>query len=230
LDRFRPCRPPRRDKREPIRTPVSPMGIQETPVARGRRLRHNGDQAMKLWRSIPLLTLVALAPAACSVALQAGSDFTHDADISSYRTFAWGEADALPTGDPRLDNNPFFQERVRGAVEKEMATRGFVLDPDAPDLLIHYHASVRDRVDVFETDSQYGYDSSAYGAGTQVVQYEEGTLLVDIAEAESMRVIWRGWAQRDIEAALADRDEMDRQIGEAVTQMFLEFPASTGGS
>ena len=40
-------------------------------------------------------------------------------------TYDWGPADALPTGDPRLDQNPFFKDHLEGAVEKELATRGF---------------------------------------------------------------------------------------------------------
>ena len=65
-------------------------------------------------------------------------------EIGQYRTFAWGPADALPTGDPRLDQNPYFQDYVQGAVEKQLAARGMPASgAGTPDLLLHYHAQHR---------------------------------------------------------------------------------------
>ena len=46
-------------------------------------------------------------------------------DVSRYHTYDWGPADALPAGDPRLEQNPFFQDHLRGEVEKAMTLRGF---------------------------------------------------------------------------------------------------------
>ena len=50
-------------------------------------------------------------------------------DFSQYRTFDWGPRDALPVGDPRLDKDPFFRDQVEGAIEKQMAARGFERSP-----------------------------------------------------------------------------------------------------
>lgn len=38
-------------------------------------------------------------------------------DLRQYRTYNWSVSDPRPTGDPRLDNNPFFDGRVRARVE-----------------------------------------------------------------------------------------------------------------
>src|SRR5689334_2085928 len=78
--------------------------------------------------------------------------------FAGYRTFAWGPADALPTGDPRLDNNPFFHDYIQGAVVRHLSARGIeVVDTTArPDLLLHYHASVTQRVNVV-ADRTSGY-------------------------------------------------------------------------
>ncbi len=40
-------------------------------------------------------------------------------------TYDWGPPDNLPVGDPRLDNNPFFNDFLQGAVEKTMAVKGY---------------------------------------------------------------------------------------------------------
>lgn len=78
-------------------------------------------------------------------------------NFARYRTYDWGPADALPTGDPRLDKNPFFKDHVKGAVEKQLAARGLEMSTSGtPVLLIHYHASFTERIDAYGIEAQYG--------------------------------------------------------------------------
>lgn len=170
------------------------------------------------------LLAAAVAVAGCSIPLVAGADFDPSLRLSGYSTFAWDEADELPTGDPRLDNNPFFIERLHAAIKVELERRGLRYDPAAPGLLVHHHATVRDRVEVFEADRRRGYEPSGYGEGTSVLQWEEGTFLVDIADRKTKRVLWRGWATTDIERAFTDPEKMTTLVNEAVARMFVFFP------
>jgi len=57
--------------------------------------------------------------------------------MEQYRTFDWGGGDSLPVGDPRLDNNPLFNSRVRAAIELELVAKGITRRNTKPDLLIH---------------------------------------------------------------------------------------------
>ena len=171
------------------------------------------------------VVLLGLSAMACATTMTANSYVERGLSFSPYRTYDWGPPDALPTGDPRLDKDPFFQDHVQGAVEKAFAAKGFALaSSGAPDLLIHYHASITHRLDVTQLDRQYGY---CHGPGCDrgVFDYEAGTLVLDVVDTRTNRVIWRGWAQDSVGDALADRDEMARQIHEAVTRMMLTFPA-----
>jgi hypothetical protein len=145
-------------------------------------------------------------------------------DFARYRTYDWGPADALPTGDPRLDKNPFFKDHVEGAVEKELAARGLEMSTSGtPDLRIHYHASINHRIDVNRVDRRYGY---CYGVDcpSDVIEYEAGTLVLDFVDSRTNRVIWRGWAQNTVEGVLDNEDEMARQINEAITRMLARLP------
>ena len=145
-------------------------------------------------------------------------------DFARYRTYDWGPADALPTGDPRLDKNPFFKDHVEGAVEKQLAARGLEMSKSGtPDLLIHYHASINQRIDVNRVDRRYGY---CYGVDcpSDVIEYEAGTLVLDIVDSRTNRVIWRGWAQDTVERVLDNEDAMARQINEAVKRMLARLP------
>ena len=70
----------------------------------------------------------------------------------------WGSPDAFPVGDPRLDKNLIFLDRLHGAVEKQMAARGYGrVVTGRPQLLIHFHANIDRRLNVNAADAQYGY-------------------------------------------------------------------------
>lgn len=169
--------------------------------------------------------VVAVSVAACGLGVVGGADFAPGTDFARYSTFTWDEPDDRPVGDPRLENNPFFEQRVHAAVAVELADAGIRQQDDGAGLIVHHHATVRSRVDVYEVDERAGYSRpSAYGERTQVIEYDEGTILVDIADAETRTVIWRGWAQFDIGRALADPTVMERAIQQAITQMFEDFP------
>ena len=92
---------------------------------------------------------------------------------SKYKTFDWGPADALPVGDPRLDQDPFFQDHVEGAIEKAMTTHGFARSvvSEPSDVLIHYHANVRERLDVDQIDRGYqNIDTRLKALGADIVR------------------------------------------------------------
>ena len=167
-----------------------------------------------------LVVLGAVAVAGCA-SMTVGSHVERAADIQRYHTFAWGPPDALPTGDPRLDGNVFYRDHVLGAVEKQLLSRGFLhADTPDPDLRLHFHANVRHRIDVGASDRQYGYSSGELPPA--VVEFEQGTLVVDVIDARTNRLIWRGWAQDSVRAEDAER--VHRQIDEGVTRMFRTFP------
>lgn len=171
-----------------------------------------------------LVVLAALAATSCAATMSVSSHVEPGLDLSRYRTFDWGPADALPTGDPRLDQNPLFRDRVQGEIEKQLSARGIELSTaGTPDLLIHYHANITDRISVNEVDRRYGYCSGASCLGV-TTDYEAGTLVVDIIDSRSNRLIWRGWAQNSVDDLLDDPDRMERSINQAITRMLKRLP------
>ena len=110
---------------------------------------------MKRLTVLATLALALMVVAGCAT-MNTGYHLDPTAPFDHYVTYKWGPPDNLPVGDPRLDNNPFFVDYLQGAVEKNLAGKGYVYDAIDPDLLIHYHASVN-QLDV------YGGDKSAAG-------------------------------------------------------------------
>ena len=167
--------------------------------------------------------VAALAIAGCAT-MTVSSHIERNVNFHEYVTYDWGPPDNLPVGDPRLDNNPFFRDYVQGAIEKKMAAKGYERAvTGTPDLLIHYHASVHQKLDVYEVDQRYGY---CYGnCQPQVVDYEEGTLLIDVVDAKTSKVVWRGWSQDTMNGIIDDQDRLERQVDDGVTRMMRLLPS-----
>lgn len=179
---------------------------------------------MRLLIAMAVAGLVIGAHSACAT-LQVSSHVDATVDFSRYQSFDWGPADALPTGDPRLDHNAFFQDRLQGAVERGLAARGLerVAPGSAPDLLIHYHASATQRIYANQGDYAYGY---TVDLDSQVHEYEAGIIVVDIVDRRTKAVIWRGWAQCSLNDLVGDSPAMARRIDEGVRRMLARLPAA----
>ncbi len=167
------------------------------------------------------LALSALTLTACASSMNVSSNVDRAVDFGRYRTFAWGPADALPTGDARLDANPFFKDHMQGEVERGLAGRGITLTSSAtPDLVIHYHANISQRMDVRRVDESRSY---SYAGDNQISEYEAGTIVLDLVDVSTQKVIWRGWAQDAVKDMLSDEDTMAEKIREAVSRMLAQL-------
>jgi len=171
------------------------------------------------------LTVWALAFAGCaarSAARSVGSYVERGADLSAYKSYNWGPDEQTGTGDPRLDRNQIFQDRVQAAVEKELSARRFdKATSESPDLLVHYHASVEQRIDLSGTDLMTPCPDC------RPFVYDAGTLVIDLVEARSKRLIWRGWSEGNVEGVIDNQRWMEERIDDAVTEIFKRLPSRT---
>ena len=111
-----------------------------------------------------------------------------------------------------------------GAVEKEFYAHGFKqATADTADLLIHYHANISERIDVNHVDREYGYCYDVE-CTARIIRYEAGTLLIDVVDAKTNRVVWRGWAQTSVENVIGHPERLSRMINDAVERMLARFP------
>jgi len=69
-----------------------------------------------------------------------------------------------------------------------------------------------------------------YGYGGEVRDYEAGTIVIDMVDARTNKVIWRGWAQDAVKGMLGNQDTMAAKVNEAVTRMLARLPARTAGA
>ena len=160
---------------------------------------------------------VALAAAGCAPVIHVRA-FTETGVVFNFRTYSWAADDGVATGDPRLDNNRFFIERVRDSVDRELAARGFEkTERGSSDLVIHYHATITQEIEITPTDR---FDH-CYNCGSSV--YDAGTLLIDFVDARSSRLVWRGWAEK-VDAVIENQDWMEETIDRVVAQILKKLP------
>ena len=180
---------------------------------------------MRRLRRLALVTaaFAAFALPACAT-MNVSSHIERGVDFAQFRTWDFGPADALPTGDPRLDNNPFFKDYLEGAVGKALEARHYTRTTSGtPDLLVHYHANISKTFDVNGVDDRYGYCSD--NCAPNVIEYEQGTIVLDVVNTHTNRVVWRGWAQDSIDGVIDRQELLRKEVNTAVTKMMALFPS-----
>ena len=166
-------------------------------------------------------TASAIVLTACA-AIHVNSYAVRGADFNRYRTYGFAPADQVSTGDPRLDNNPFFNERMQADIDKQLAARGFEKTASpTPDLLIHYHASFTWQVDVNGIDREFGYCRSG---DCLPFAYEAGTLTVDLVDAGTSSLVWRGWAECGVDGVIDNQTWLEQKVDDAVTRILAQLP------
>ena len=167
---------------------------------------------------------ILLALTGCAT-MAGGSYVARGIDFTTYRTYDWGRADALPVGDARLDNNTIFQDHLQGEIEKQLAARGIERSAPGttPDLRIHYHATVERDMQIHEVNAAFGA-CPGYDCQVRVRDFEAGTIVLDFTDASSNELVWRGWAKDHLDGIIANQELMERQIAAAVTIMLNDLP------
>ena len=108
-------------------------------------------------------------------------------------------------------------------VEAELARRGFEKSTSShtPDLLVHYHASVTQQIDVRMLDRDYrASDVAQY----QPYVFDEDTLLVDLVDQRTNRLVWRGSAEAGIDGLIDNQLLLEKRIDEAVARILDRLP------
>lgn len=174
------------------------------------------------WRLASVMTFVTAV--ACAT-LPAGSYRERGLDMRSYRGYAWQTADVLPAGDPRLDRDPAFRDRLQGSIEKALMAKGLRLSEDAPDLRIHVHATSMRRLEVAPAQSRVG-SCVDEACEARVVTDSVVVLILDILDARTGQLVWRGWTEVDIDRLVKSDGRAAHDLAEAANRMIAELPVA----
>jgi hypothetical protein len=180
----------------------------------------------KLLKTTLLLSVCAALLLAGCTSVRLGLDYDTSTDFSSLRTFAWHPESHQE--DAKNSQNPLIDARIRTAIEETLISKGYekvVLD--SADFLVGFHFSVERKLEVSSMNATFGY--SQYGRGgslgyqTSVTEYDEGIIVIDIAEAETDALVWRGSGARRVGTS-NDPDKVTKKVNRAVSEILSQFP------
>ncbi len=151
-----------------------------------------------------------------------------------YHTYAWEPAPAKQADESH--KNPFVGEKIKEAADAQLGAKGYrKVDPSAsPDFLVGWHATSQEKTRVEDVNPYWGYGwgpafgppvgwGGAAGPGVNVTQYEQGTLILDVVDAASNQLVWRGDAKADLGNNPSSGKEQ-KKIDEAVKKILSSFP------
>jgi hypothetical protein len=146
-------------------------------------------------------------------------DYDRTANFAAFRTYAWTRGTEL--GDE------LNHARVVRAIDATLVAKGLGrVEPGAnPDLLVAYHASFDENLEI--TGSTHGWGPVGLGAdrwgSARVQPVLVGTLVVDLSDARTRAIVWRSLASSDIRPT--DKPESrDKKIAKATEKMFKNYP------
>ncbi|WP_159800117.1 DUF4136 domain-containing protein [Flavobacterium sp. MK4S-17] len=174
-------------------------------------------------KTIKLLSLLFITSviASCS-SIRVASDYDDAADFSGYKTYAF-----FKEGVDRAEISDLDKKRILRAVDAEMQKKGFVKS-EKPDLLINIFTRTSKQVDVNQFYNGWGYGWGwGWGPGfwggnyTSVNSYPEGTLYIDMVDANKKELVWQGVGTGVL---TMDREEKQERINEFVEKIIAQFP------
>jgi hypothetical protein len=145
----------------------------------------------------------------------------------TYETFAWLSYETpAETGD-NADLRTWLDAHVRTQISAEMTRRGYRPDDEMPDLLLDYHTSAAGEANLEADAPLAGYVT--YERGSIVAppmvgrEFAEGTLVIDVADAESRQLLWRGWTTAALDY-LSEEDRTEPRVTAMVKRTMKGFP------
>jgi hypothetical protein len=149
------------------------------------------------------------------LAQQVSVDYVKTQDSSKYHTYAWGEENT------NLIRNSILAQVAKTDIESAMQSKGLnkVAKTDNPDLIL-----------VASGGSKQQTSYSAWGTGPRFggmatitpQQSTEGTLIVNLYDAQAKQLVWRGIAQGTLSSS---GDKNQKLVGKAVDKMFKKYPS-----
>jgi hypothetical protein len=173
------------------------------------------------------ITALLITMMGCEPALKVTSDYDKQANFGQYKTFSLYE-------DIKIHDaiSPLNHDRILNSIKSEMLKKGYQETKTSPDVLVNAVAILKDRVSVSATTDYYGYGGYYrpyyWGGGMSTSttnyntrHYKDGSLIIDIVDANSKKLLWQGVGNKEIDKPAKDPDTA---IPKAVASIMESFP------
>jgi hypothetical protein len=168
-------------------------------------------------RALPVAAVLAVA----AFAVEVKTDYDHKADFGKYRTYSWLHVKA---------SDPLWEDRIAGAVDSQLGARGWTKVASGGEATVAAIGTTRNEP-TFTTfyNGMPGWGWRGWGTttATTTVDYDRvGTLVVDVFDSASKKLIWRGVASDTLSSK---PEKNDKKLDEATEKMFKDFPPKSKG-
>nr|WP_298895676.1 DUF4136 domain-containing protein [uncultured Altererythrobacter sp.] len=184
-----------------------------------------------------LLAVASLALSACATTGRINTDFDQTQDFSEYATFAWaGKSPMVVMGSRMVP--ALVQAEIAKSIKEDLQSKGYryTQNLQEADFAVSFTIGTRDGVNVVEMPDYFWQSRANWTWGnpywprlstmppmrTEVREYTEGTLAVDIYDVARRAPVWHGAGQRNL-----TRAELrgERNTAKADVQLILDrFP------
>jgi hypothetical protein len=158
--------------------------------------------------------LTAMTVLGCTGA-EVRTDKDPGVNLAGYQTFQ------VKSGDVRVEGvvdkrDTLMRDRVESALLDELLRKGLAPSTEDPDLIATYATGTR-RVTEVDYDDGIGWGWGNTGAW--VDEYTENTLLIDLVDSDTNKLVWRSVVEMD------DEDmRKPENISAAVDKAFEKYP------
>jgi len=162
-----------------------------------------------------------LVMTSCST-VKVATDYDREVNFSQYQTYAF-----FKPGIDKAEISDLDKKRILRSLDEEMQQKGFTKSNN-PDLLISIFTKTKENVNIYNNAYGYGYgwgwNPWYWGSGYNTVSSTtEGTLYIDLIDAEKKELIWQGMGT----AALSSKVEQKQErINEIVEEILEKYPPS----
>lgn len=157
---------------------------------------------------------------ACGPHMDVRAERSTIATFGRYATYAWA-LPAAPARSARETNAALVDWRIRNAVDRGLAAKGYVRTADAASLFVDYDVAAREQ----NTEAFQDYFRHRRQGGTKdmgepfVAGYPPGTLVLQLVDARTRQLAYRASATGAVDEG-GDR----RRLDEAIERMLADLP------
>jgi len=141
---------------------------------------------MKLQRVVLVLMGMMLLFAGKSSAQDVKTDYDRNANFSQYKTYSWEQVQT---------RDALMVDRIKSAVNGALAAKGFTEVASGGDLSLVAIETTKNQqtLDTFYNGFGGGWRWGGFGDATTTTEtYKVGTLVVDLFDTNTKKLVWRG--------------------------------------
>lgn len=189
------------------------------------------ENTMQTYRWLLMLILLSVSIFFGCSTVQVAQDYDPAKTFSHLRTYNWQSKIQEKMGDPRVDN-PLIDTRIRTAVDRSLMGKNYLKASNgAPDFYVAYQFVIHRKIESDSLRTGVGFGLGSYGhfggigigTGSDISEYDEGMLIIDIIDAKSGDLFWRGTGTRHVYLQ-SDPEKTTRNVNETVDKIMAQFP------